>query len=209
MTNEKLVAELKREAAERRAQVTPEGLREDWAKQLATAPAGKPYETTKRIGLECGQDSLRYAAEFDALAKAIEGGADAVAIFQALQNDPRMVADEALKLAGDLFSHLHLGDCQEVLRDELNEVRGAFYREQRRRQTNASRAANTEARKANALPNNTFVAGDACQVHAFGHWYAGRVVRVSKVGKVEVEYTSGTGVTRTKLVGSDKVRKAT
>ena len=49
--------------------------------------------------------------------------------------------------------------------------------------------------------------GQEVQVHAFGFWYDGRLVKVTPT-KFHVEYTSGTGRTRVKVVGSDKIREA-
>jgi uncharacterized membrane protein YqiK len=55
---------------------------------------------------------------------------------------------------------------------------------------------------------NEYKPGDPCEVHAMGYWYTGTVVRLAtRGGKVLVRYTSGTGVTREKMVGSDLVRK--
>lgn len=83
----------------------------------------------------------------------------------------------------------------------------ALNRELRRRMTNASREANAEKRKALAVEAGAYTVGEAVQVHAFGHWYNGEVVKLGRTGKVTVKYTSGTGVTREKAVASDKVRK--
>lgn len=83
-----------------------------------------------------------------------------------------------------------------------------FYREQRRRGANASRTKNAEARAALAVPAGTYAVGEAVQVHSFGTWYRGVVTKLGSTGKVHVEYTTGTGVTRIKAVDSTKVRKA-
>lgn len=92
----------------------------------------------------------------------------------------------------------------------LREVSYLLYRENRRRRTNAAREANVGDRAANVAGlAEQFPVGSRCEVHAFGYWYAGEVVRhASKGGKVEVRYTSGTGVSRNKLVGSDLLRAA-
>jgi len=54
----------------------------------------------------------------------------------------------------------------------------------------------------------TFAVGESVRVHAFGHFYPGVVVKVTRK-RVTVRYTSGTGVTRDKAVGADSgmVRK--
>ncbi len=41
--------------------------------------------------------------------------------------------------------------------------------------------------------------GDPVEVHAFGNWYAGKVVKATAV-RLSIEYTSGTGWTRIKVV---------
>lgn len=41
--------------------------------------------------------------------------------------------------------------------------------------------------------------GDTVKIHAFGHWYTGRVVKVGRK-RVTVRYTTGTGITRDKSV---------
>jgi hypothetical protein len=48
--------------------------------------------------------------------------------------------------------------------------------------------------------------GETAFVHAFGHWYEGKVVKVGRT-KVHVEYTSGTGTTRTKSCSMNQVSK--
>lgn len=53
-----------------------------------------------------------------------------------------------------------------------------------------------------------YAVGDAVEVHAFGHWYRGQVVKVGRA-RVTVRYTSGTGRTRDKAVNGDLVRRAT
>lgn len=88
------------------------------------------------------------------------------------------------------------------------EFRNALNRELRRQTTNAARIANTAKRAAAAVASGTYTVGEAVQVHAFGHWYNGEVVKLGRTGKVTVKYTSGTGVTREKAVDSGKVRKA-
>lgn len=51
----------------------------------------------------------------------------------------------------------------------------------------------------------SYVPGLVVQVHAFGGWYVGKIVKVTK-SKFHVEYTSGTGATRTKVVDLTKLR---
>jgi len=81
-------------------------------------------------------------------------------------------------------------------------------REQRRRATNRARINNAAERAANAVQAGAFQPGEKCKVHAFGHWYTGNVIRMTRTGKVVVGYTSGTGIYREKSVGADKVRQA-
>lgn len=50
--------------------------------------------------------------------------------------------------------------------------------------------------------------GQAVQVHAFGRWYAGEVVKLGRT-LVTVRYTTGTGITRDKAVDGSKVRPLT
>ncbi len=97
---------------------------------------------------------------------------------------------------------------EDILGDFRSEIRASYYRESRRRQANASRLENAEKRAAAAVATGTYVVGEVVQVHAFGFWYNGKVTKLGKTGKVTVEYTSGTGVTREKAVDSSKVRKA-
>jgi hypothetical protein len=52
----------------------------------------------------------------------------------------------------------------------------------------------------------SYEVGEKVEVHAFGHWYEGQVVKVARK-LVHVRYTSGTGTTRTKAVGDDLIRK--
>jgi hypothetical protein len=80
-------------------------------------------------------------------------------------------------------------------------------RENRRRQTNATRAANAEKRAAQAVQTGTYTVGEEVEVHAFGYWYRGTVTKLGRTGKVTVKYTSGTGSTREKAVDSTKIRK--
>lgn len=47
--------------------------------------------------------------------------------------------------------------------------------------------------------------GDRCEVHAFGYWYPGEVVKVGP-RRVTVRYATGSGTVRDKAVGLDKVR---
>lgn len=44
--------------------------------------------------------------------------------------------------------------------------------------------------------------GEKVEVHAFGHWYEGEVVKVARK-LVHVRYTTGTGVTRIKKVSPE------
>lgn len=44
-----------------------------------------------------------------------------------------------------------------------------------------------------------FMVGEKVQVHAFGRFYPGRVMKVGKT-RVYVTYTTGSGATRTKAV---------
>jgi hypothetical protein len=46
---------------------------------------------------------------------------------------------------------------------------------------------------------------DAVEVHAFGCWYVGEVVKVTRT-KVHVLYTSGTGAVRVKVASLDLIR---
>jgi len=85
---------------------------------------------------------------------------------------------------------------------------GAYTREARRRQANATREKNTASRAATALTQGAYAVGEACEVHAFGHWYKGEVTKLGRTGKVTVKYTSGTGAAREKAVDSTKIRKA-
>src|SRR5574343_481919 len=91
---------------------------------------------------------------------------------------------------------------------ENREFLSALNRELRRQQSNKARLANADKRAALAVASGTYTVGEAVQVHAFGCWYSGVVVKLGRTGKVTVKYTSGTGVTREKAVGSNKVRKS-
>jgi uncharacterized protein with FMN-binding domain len=83
----------------------------------------------------------------------------------------------------------------------------AFYAEATRRKAAATRAENTAAKAARAAAKADYADGETVEVHAFGHWYKGKVVRTTRTGSVVVEYTSGTGTTRQKTVCSDLIRK--
>jgi hypothetical protein len=83
-----------------------------------------------------------------------------------------------------------------------------YYREEQRLKSNATRAANAEKRAAKAIPAGTYAVGEAVEVHSFGHWYKGTVTKLGRTGKVTVQYTSGTGVTREKAVNINGIRKA-
>lgn len=48
--------------------------------------------------------------------------------------------------------------------------------------------------------------GEKVEVHAFGHWYEGEVVKVG-YKCTHVRYTTGTGTTRVKPVKGDLIRK--
>lgn len=50
-----------------------------------------------------------------------------------------------------------------------------------------------------------YAVGNRVQVHAFGSWYVGEVVKRT-LTKAHVRYTSGTGTTRVKVVGPEKIR---
>ena len=60
---------------------------------------------------------------------------------------------------------------------------------------------------ASAAPSQTFAVGEPVQVHAMGYWYAGKVLSFNRNGRAVVSYTSGSGTTRQKTVGHDKIRK--
>ncbi len=47
--------------------------------------------------------------------------------------------------------------------------------------------------------------GENVEIHAFGTWYPGKVVKATKV-RLSIEYTSGTGKTRVKAVGVEAKR---
>jgi hypothetical protein len=57
----------------------------------------------------------------------------------------------------------------------------------------------TATAAAGAAALEEYPVGARVHVHAFGHWYAGEVVKVGKTN-VTVRYTTGTGVTRDKSV---------
>ena len=78
--------------------------------------------------------------------------------------------------------------------------------EQRRRQTATTKAKNAQSRALAAIPQGSYEVGAAVEVHAFGHWYPGIVVKVGR-SNVTCKYTSGAGTTREKSVNSTKVRK--
>jgi hypothetical protein len=84
--------------------------------------------------------------------------------------------------------------------------RSVINRELRRRSMLAMKAANTTYRAAIAVETGAYQVGDKVQVHAFGHWYDGKVLKLGRTGKVTVGYTSGTGTYREKSVGKDKIR---
>jgi len=52
------------------------------------------------------------------------------------------------------------------------------------------------------LPPERAVVGTLVGVHAFGHWYTGKVLKVTP-RRVTVQYTNRSGVTRTKTVPMD------
>lgn len=54
-------------------------------------------------------------------------------------------------------------------------------------------------------PNN-YKIGDKVEVHAFGFWYRGEVVKIGR-NKVTARYTSGTGTTREKALDEDQIRR--
>jgi hypothetical protein len=86
------------------------------------------------------------------------------------------------------------------------ELRAVFGREVTRRKAAATKAASAAEAAKREQAGQDFLPGQTVGVHAFGHWYTGKVVRLTKTGSVVVEYTSGTGTTRQKTVGYDKVR---
>jgi hypothetical protein len=49
---------------------------------------------------------------------------------------------------------------------------------------------------------HTYQVDEPVALHAFGSWYAGRVLRVLKL-RIEVEYTTGAGATHIKTVRPD------
>lgn len=142
---------------------------------------------------------LESAKAYIALAIRVE--ANLPGIYRAFCEDKQALRDEPQDLL-DLC--LDLRDVLDVSRDQWNRVVG----ESTRRRMNASRAENAAAQAALAIPQGTYEVGERVEVHAMGHWYTGTLVRyATKGGKVLVRYTSGAGVTRDKMVGSDKVRK--
>lgn len=52
-------------------------------------------------------------------------------------------------------------------------------------------------------PANEFHVGQAVEVHAFGHWYRGEIVKIGPK-RVTVRYTTGTGRTRDKAVNPNE-----
>jgi len=86
------------------------------------------------------------------------------------------------------------------------ELRAVFGAEVTRRKAAATRAANAVEQADRLAKCADFLPGQTVGVHAFGHWYTGKVIRTTRTGSVVVEYTSGTGTTRQKTVGSDKIR---
>lgn len=55
------------------------------------------------------------------------------------------------------------------------------------------------------VPASEFEVGESVYVHAFGHWYLGQVVKVSRK-RVSVQYTNGVGNTRTKTENPETIR---
>lgn len=82
----------------------------------------------------------------------------------------------------------------------------AFFGEATRRKAARTRAANMVDAAAAKQNMQDFLPGQTVGVHAMGHWYTGKVIRTTRTGSVVVEYTSGTGTTRQKTVGYDKIR---
>jgi hypothetical protein len=69
-----------------------------------------------------------------------------------------------------------------------------------------ARAYSAEQTVANVdLEVKDFEVGETVQVHAFGHWYAGKVVKLGR-SNVHCEYTTGSGTTRVKAVAPGAVR---
>ena len=85
-------------------------------------------------------------------------------------------------------------------------VSEVFGREVTRRKAAATKAERAAQAAKLEKAGRDFLPGQTVGVHAFGHWYTGKVVRLTRSGSVVVEYTSGTGTTRQKTVGYDKVR---
>ena len=84
-----------------------------------------------------------------------------------------------------------------------------FYAEDRRRQTNRTRAKNAERNAKHAIESGTFTVGEKVEVHAFGRWYPGEVIALGRT-RITVRYTTRTtGNTFEKTVNGNMVRKVT
>lgn len=57
-----------------------------------------------------------------------------------------------------------------------------------------------------STPITAYTPGERVEVHAFGSWYPGEVVKVGR-SKVTARYTSGSGVTREKACEPKLIRK--
>lgn len=195
------------------AQRSPEQARARHAERLATIQ-GVRDDTWGQNATRDADNTLAHELDYHAATHAAVAAlraappADIQALLAADSAALRLVPAETLTAFTTAISHL---SC---LRDSpvptFGPERDAAYREMRRRRTNASRAANTEKRASSVAGlTETFPVGAACQVLAFGHWYAGEVTRhAARGGKVAVRYTSGTGTTREKLVAADCIRAA-
>jgi Agenet domain len=53
----------------------------------------------------------------------------------------------------------------------------------------------------------TYNVNEAVEVHSFGRWYPGVIVKVGRT-RVVVRYTTGSGMTRDKAFSLDRVRNA-
>jgi hypothetical protein len=90
--------------------------------------------------------------------------------------------------------------------DVAYELRAVFGAEVTRRKAARTKAARAVEQASRLATMTDFLPGQTVGVHAFGHWYTGKVIRTTRSGSVVVEYTSGTGTTRQKTVGYDKIR---
>ena len=96
--------------------------------------------------------------------------------------------------------------CSEAEELAVRSDREAIMNTLKGRAAKATREANAADRAADAEACKNFTAGQSVQVHAFGHWYPGTVVKLNRAGRAVVSYTTGTGVTREKTVQACHVR---